>query len=193
MNELNEEELYIAGQVKMWVWSGFYDENDVAEGMDEIVEGEVDVARLRALAAEEFRRKARQELAWPVRTDCDRLDSAFHDLNNARIIALQNSGYTMSDGHSDVGEVHASQPPGTFKGYCFYHAQDMERAIDGHGLMLAYGDMKDTDAGKAEVAAAIVDALARHGLRAEWNGDVGSHINVPAIQWQRRLLFRRPE
>lgn len=187
MTELNEDEQYVADQVRLWVWSGFYDEAEVVENMEDILQGDEDVSKLRAVIVEEFRRKAGQEAEWPGRTDCDRIDAVFRDLNNVRIVALQNAGYTLSDGHSDVGEVHATQPHGTFKGYCFYHGQDLERAIDGHGLMLAYGDMKDTAAGKAEVAAAIIDALARNGLQAEWDGNVDTRINVPKLQWQRRL------
>ena len=103
------------------------------------------------------------------------------------IIALQNAGYTSSDGHDDVGEIHSKQPHGTYKGYCFYHGQDLERAVSGQGLMFAFGDMKDTDEGKAAVAATIIAALERQGFAVDWNGSVQKKIEIPKINWQGRL------
>jgi len=52
--------------------------------------------------------------------------------------------------------------------------------------MLAFGDMKDTDEGKATIAASIVRALEQHGFEVDWSGSVQTKINVPEITWQRR-------
>jgi len=173
-------------EIKTWVWSGFYDAQEVNQFLDDIIEGDVDEETLRALIDEEFEKKRKQEQVWPVRTDCDRLDEVFRDLNGSMIIALQNVGYTTDDGHDDVGEIHAQHPPGTYRGYCFYHGQDLARAVAGQGLMLAFGDMKDTDEGKAAIAASIVRALEQHGFEVDWSGSVQTKINVPGITWQRR-------
>lgn len=184
---MNEEEKYLADQISTWVWSGFYNHEEVNASLDDVLEGDVDESMLRALIDEEFQRKALEEKSWPEITDCDRLDDVFDDLNGAMIIALQNAGYTTSDGHDDVGAIHARQPHGTYKGYCFYHGQDLERAVAGEGLWLAFGDMKDTGVGKTAIAAAIIEALKHHGFAVEWNGSVQTRIRVPKIHWQRRL------
>lgn len=183
---MNQDELHIMDEIKTWVGSGFYDAREVNEFLDDLLEGDVDEGMLRAIIDEEFEKKKVQEQLWPLRTDCDKLDDVFRDLNALMIIALQNAGYTTDDGHDDVGEIHAQQPPGTYRGYCFYHGQDMARAVAGQGLMLAYGDMKDTDEGKAAIAASIILALERHGFIVDWNGSVHTKINVPGIIWQRR-------
>ncbi|MES2105043.1 MAG: hypothetical protein V4634_13580 [Pseudomonadota bacterium] len=112
-------------------------------------------------------------------------------MNDSMIIALQNAGYTTDDGLDDVSEIHATQPHGTYRGYCFYHGQDLARAVAGDGLMFAYGDMKDTEEGKTAIAAVIIDALERHGFAVEWNGSIQTKIKVPEIQWQRRLARKR--
>ncbi len=53
----------------------------------------------------------------------------------------------MSDGHDDSNEALGNYPKEKFFGYCFYHGQDLERAVSGAGLMLAYdhidGDVPD--------------------------------------------------
>ena len=184
---MNEEEVYLAEQIKSLVWSGFHDRRSVHACLDDLLDGDVDEAMLRALIDEEMHQKRAQEKDWPAQTDCDRLDAVFADLNGAMVIALQNAGYTTDEAHADVGELYAQRPDGTYRGYCFYHGQDLERAVAGEGIMLAFGDMQDTDAGKAAIAALIIDTLQRHGFAADWNGSVRTRINVPHLHWQRRL------
>jgi hypothetical protein len=182
----NETEKYIARVIHVWVWSGFYSRDDVNGNLNDILEEDVDEGKLRQLIVEEFSAKLAQELNWPMTTDCDRLDLVFRELNNAKVIALQNAGITMSDGLEDVGKVHQQKPHGTYQGYCFYHGQDLERAIAGEGLMLAYGDMRDTDDGTAQIAELVIKTLANHGFSSEWEGDIRKRIRIPNILWQRR-------
>jgi hypothetical protein len=182
----DETENYIASVIHMWVWSGFYTKEDVNENLNDILDDGVDETKMQRLIDEEFIEKSAQESTWLATTDCDRLDMVFRDLNNAMVIALQNAGLTMSDGLGDVGSVHQQKPHGTYQGYCFYHGQDMEKAIAGEGLMLAYGDMKNTDEGKAKIAELITKTLAAHGFSNDWDGNVQKRIRIPNIIWQRR-------
>jgi hypothetical protein len=78
---------------------------------------------LRAAVESELAVKATAEKTWPRVTDCDRLDAVFAELDRGGTIALQNAGYTMSDGYSDVGERLAECDRDQVKGYCFYHAR----------------------------------------------------------------------
>jgi len=186
MNQ-NENELYIAEAIHAWVWSGFYDVSSVNDMLDDILEDDVDEADMRALINREFSEKRKQERKWPETTDCDRLDAAFDELNSRLIIAIHNAGYTTSEGHEDVGEIHATMPPGTYRGYCFYHGQDVERAVAGQGIFLAFGDMRDTEEGKREVAEIIKTTLQSQGFFVEWDGDTNKRIRVPQMIWQRKL------
>lgn len=186
MNQ-NDNERYIAKTIHAWVWSGFYDANRVNEMLDDILEDDVDETDMRALINREFSEKRKQERKWPDTTDCDRLDAAFDELNSKLIIAIHNAGYTTSDGHEDVSEVHSKMPPGTCRGYCFYHGQDVERAVACDGIFLAFGDMKNTEEGKLELAEIIKTTLQSHGLFVEWDGDTNKRISIPRMIWQRKL------
>ena len=186
---MNEHEEYLADRIRVWVWSGFYSLSDVLEMMedcDEDDEGDADKQMLEEFAKSEFQAKREAEATWPQVTDCDRLDAAFDALNGIGIIALHNAGYTISDGISDVSEVLAESDRDKVKGYCFYHEQDVERAIEGHGLTLAYGDIEDTAGGKRTIGELVKAELERQGFMVEWDGDPEVRIDLPRIVWQRR-------
>lgn len=110
---------YILDSIKKAVWSGFYGPADVQQIIDDILEDDADEEMLRSAVAPEFVRKSVEELTWPEMTDCDRLDRAFNSLNENGIIALHNAGYTMSDGHEDVGHVLHERERRCVRGYCF--------------------------------------------------------------------------
>jgi len=131
---MNENEKYIADSINTWIWSGFYEREQVQEMIEDILEVDVDEVMLRKHIDSEWAKKKGSESSWPGETDCNRLDNAFSDLNRLMIVALQNAGYTTSDGHEEVGAVLAKRPKGTFIGYCFYHGQDLERAVKGDKL-----------------------------------------------------------
>lgn len=183
---MNQTEEYILTSIRTWVWSGFYSIDEVREMTDELLEDGVDRAMLRGSVDSEFGEKSAAELAWPRQTDCDRLDEAFAALENVGIVALQNAGYTMSDGLSDVGEALNERVNSDVRGYCFYHEQDVERAVRGDGLMLAFGELDDDPVKKTEVGRAVVRALERAGLAPEWDGNPETRINIPTFDWKRR-------
>ena len=186
---MNETDEYILNAIKTWVWSGFYDPDEVDAMIDDILEDDADEAMLRGAVAPEFAKKTAAEASWPNTTDCDRLDQAFAKLNSRGIIALHNAGYTMSDGISDVSEVlHERGRTGT-KGYCFYHGQDLERAVAGHGLTIAFGDLDDDKLKKTEVGHLVKDVLQESGFTVEWNGDSETRLNLPKIDWKRRMAL----
>ena len=108
--------------------------------------GEFDESSV-AAAIEAARKEWEQEKEqWPEVTDCDRLDEAFEAINTRGIIAIQNAGYTQSDGYHDFREAYARHPKKSeVLGYCFYHGQDLERAVRGGGLYLAFGPTDPTD------------------------------------------------
>jgi hypothetical protein len=183
---MNDDDQYVLDTIKLWVWSGFYSPDEVQEMIEDILEDGCDEVMLRAAIAPEFARKREAEQAWPAITDCDRLDVAFWRLHEAGVCAIENAGYTLSDGYTEVSEAVAQAPPGHYHGYCFYHGQDVERAVQGQGLMLAFGDLKDRKDEGVAVGHAVVKALAAAGLKAEWSGELGQRIGLPDIDWRRR-------
>lgn len=102
--------------------------------------GELDAAEVEAAVDEAIANHEKAKRNWPEVTDCDRLDKAFGAINKRNIIGLQNAGYTQSDGYDDFREAyHDSSNKAAVIGYCFYHGQDLERAVAGGGLFLAFG------------------------------------------------------
>jgi hypothetical protein len=183
---MSETDEYILNAIKNWVWSGFYSPDEVDTMIDDILEDDADEAMLRAAVAPDFDRKAVAEASWPDTTDCDRLDQAFDELNSCGVIALHNAGYTMSDGIGDVSEVLHERGREGIKGYCFYHGQDVEGAVRGGGLMLAFGNLDDDKPKKTEIGRLVKEVLQDHGLAVEWNGDPETRLNMPGLDWKRR-------
>lgn len=168
---MNESEQYIANSIRTWVWSGFYSITDIYSMMEDIMEPDADEQTLREFAKSELNAKLQEQAAWPPITDCDRLNAAFNALNRKGVIALQNAGYTMSEGYEDVGEALAALDRSKIRGYCFYHGQDLARAVGGDGLILAFGDLANTFAGKLGVGELIKEELERQELKVEWDGN----------------------
>jgi hypothetical protein len=182
-----EVENHVRACVRYWVWGGFAAPEDVARMVEDIIEEGVTADWARAVADEEFESKRTAEASWPAQTDCDKLDQVFARLDAAGICALQNAGYTQSDGRSDVEQALDERGRGKYLGYCFFHGQDLERAVDGNGLMLAFGDLRDDKKKSALVAERICDELKAAGFAVTWSGDVGRRIEIAQIDWKRRL------
>lgn len=181
-----DTEDYVAGCITKWVWSGFYEPAVIREMMDDVLEPDSDVSQLEDFLASELQRKAVAEASWPSETDCDRLDRVFYRLHEEGICALSNAGYTMSDGHSDVAEAVGQAPKDHYHGYCFYHGQDVERALDGYGLMVAFGDLADDEARSVAVGRRVAESLSRAGFEVSWDGAAATRINLPSFDWKRR-------
>jgi len=184
---MNENEQYIADSIKTWVWSGFHDQDEIQGMIDDILEGDVDEDMLRSLVKKEIAIKQQEEHTWPKITDCDKIDAVFEALNRGGVVALQEAGYTMSDGFEDVSQVLAELDHNSIiSGYCFYHSQDIERAMAGEGLMLAFGDFANTPEGNTKVGKLICSTLKANGLNYDWNENPKIRINITSITWQRR-------
>ncbi|MHC4401281.1 MAG: DUF6891 domain-containing protein [Planctomycetota bacterium] len=184
--EMTETDKYILDSIRKWVWSGFYSPAEADCMIDDILEEDADEKMLREAVAPEFAKKREAEKGWPDVTDCDRLDAVFDALEKRGVLCLHNAGYTMSDGHEDALEVLSGQPKGKFFGYSFYHGQDVERAIDGGGLMLAFDHVDGDVPDKVEVGVAMKEELEKAGFILEWDGTSQKRINIPSFDWKRR-------
>lgn len=92
----------------------------------------------------------------------------------------------MSEGIGDVGEELDRRGRAGGRGYCFYHGQDLDRAVSGGGLMLAFGVLDDDKAAKTEIGRLVETSLESEGFRTDWNGDPETRINIPDIDSKRR-------
>lgn len=181
---------YHRARVKSAIWSGFEDEAEIDDLVDEMILDEdlPDGDTLRVFATEEFARKAAAETSWPATTDCDRLDQALADVEGKGVLPLHNAGYTMSDGHGDAAEELAEAPKGRYFGYCFYHGQDIERVLEDGELYIAFDHIEGDVPDRLRVGRVVAAALRASGLEVDWNEDVGTRIRLRNFDWKRRLV-----
>ena len=178
-------------EITAQVRSGFEERERIVEIFcEEMYEpGELDQDEVEAAVDAAIATHESEKASWPRVTDCDRLDSVFEALNRRGIVALQNAGYTQSDGYDDCGQAYEER---TDKerviGYCFYHGQDLERAVAGQGLCLAFGpiDPKDEETKGPEVGRIITEELHQAGFQTDWDGTFKTRILVPKLDWKRR-------
>ena len=182
---MNEAEHHFLKALQTWVWSGFYDRQDVIGMVDRDLKTGIDRNALVAAVRSEFRKKAFAEASWPDVTDPDRLSAAFEALRSQGVCALQNAGFTQSDGFRYVSHSNETSG-GKYRGYCFFHGQDLQRAIAGQGLFLAFG-LIETGSGDVEIGKTVQRALADQGLSVEWDGTTKTRILIPNIDWKRRF------
>ena len=178
--------------VTAMVRSGFYSASDVAAFFREIaiddpdagldpntVDGEV--RQITAVATDAL---ATDAAGWPEKTDNDKLTAAFQRLNETGIRAVENYGYEASDCGELYREIRGDPQ---WRGYCFYHSQDLVRAVlyDDLGIRFSAAVDEPTDDDNRDVGRAVVEAMSEEGLQPDWASDPHRAISL-VLQWQRR-------
>ena len=156
----------------------FYDENDFDEKW---LKQEID-SRLKKHQTE--------SLKWEKPTDFDRLVKSFDKLNKNKIVSLHRAGYTKSDGEEDCSEIisELKEIGINTKGYCYYHTQDLERAIGEEKMLFIGFDSYNRDDKLAkEVAEKIIEVLTDNGFRTKWNGSIDTRIEILNINWKKTV------
>lgn len=176
--------------IRSLVWNGDYDAAEVCVIVAEEIfdDDEGQEKWLGAAVRRAFAEKRKAEKTWPKVTDCDRLDRAFAALQKRGVVTDHDAGYTQSDGIDTVYELYreAGGPKSAFVGYCFYTWQDLESAVAGGGLMLAYGHFTDNETKGVEIGRLIREEFERAGFEVDWDENPRTRVHVPAFRWQRR-------
>lgn len=181
----------IDGYARRDVAGGFRTESDIVQGVTEVLSDEfknVDLSPLVAQRTRELLLEHEQaQAAWPSVTDCDRLDRAFAELESRGIVCRQDFTCCGTCGSAEIGdEMAAVSATGMFvRGYAFYHMQDTEAAVDGHGLYLGYGATEEGELAAVRIGHEICDALKAQSLAPDWDGSWQTRIKVP-LDWKRR-------
>ena len=185
-----DKEALAIESIRQYVWSGFFDADEIVEMIDEAVlrPGEIDHSWLRVQIAEEFRKKRAAEPTWPAVTDCDWVDQVFESLERQGILSLQNAGYTQDNGIDDVTQFYyeAGGEQSDIVGYCFYHGQDLERVMEDGDLGLTFGDILGGDEKGVEIGRRIKLAFETAGFTVVWDESIETRLLVKGINWQRR-------
>ncbi|SFD17570.1 DUF6891 domain-containing protein [Flavobacterium phragmitis] len=188
----NEEFIYesIFNQVRM----GFLSVDDIKDNiMEEIEDNEFEEEISEAWAFEkideEYQKLLAESKQWKSPTDTERLINAFDELCDQNIVALHNAGYTTSDGEYEVVEVERELRENgvTSDGYCFYHEQDLARAIDPENpsLYIAFQKVDNSDpAVTIEVGKKVAEVLRNNGFEVKWEETASRKIEIPNFRWQ---------
>ena len=138
--------------------------------------------------AQAFAAHIAEQATWPETTDCDRLDQAFETLNAGGIIAAQDFTCCQTCGLAEIGEPiqEAINDGVDVSGFAFYHAQDTDAAVEGHGLYLTYGHVDGGETNGVAIGRIVADTIQDAGLETDWDGTMGTRIFV-RLNWQRRL------
>lgn len=154
----------------------------------------VDVEGVSArVADQELAAQRQREATWTARTDCDRLDLAFAELEQNGIVARQNFSDCGTCGAAEIEDEidQARAGGGNARGYVFFHQQDSEGALDG-SLYLSYGAVDPSERAQLAVAREVVAALTKAGLSASWNGRFDTRVAISPIAWRKRRFTKAP-
>jgi len=173
---------------------GFRTRDDIITCATQLLIDDFDPELIKPLIIERtdfhFTHAQAQEARWPAVTDCDRLDRAFADLENRGIVCRQDFTCCGTCGAAEIGdEIDEARQGGMLvRGYAFYHMQDTEAAVEGHGVYLNYGATTEGELAAVRIGHEICDALRTESLSPQWDGSRETRIKVP-VDWKRR---RRP-
>ncbi len=189
--DVDSEESGLRAEVVRWIWYGYHSPKQITQMIAQHAEDEddIDVDVMQAFAATVLAKKRAAEATWPEVTDSDRLADAFSDLSQSGILAVQWAGDTLDEGFEVVNErLETLDPEGEiYAGACFFHSQDMDRALYGEGLSVAFGHLHSDEAEDyVAIGKRVVEALQRHGLQVSWNGTDRQRIGLPDFCWRRR-------
>lgn len=172
--------------------AGYTPVRDIPSYVLETMEDEADGITKKdvtSLTKELLEKHRRAQEKWPEVTDHDRLRAAFADLEKQGVVTREN--YTCC-GNCGAAEMWEDEIPALKKkrkdlrGFVFFHQQDTDHAIEGHGLYFDYSGLDRTDEGTVAVGKLLVKALKDHGLKkVKWNGSPDRRVQV-ALDWKKR-------
>lgn len=175
------------------VLEGFDSEEDIVEGALDFFEHDFpgdDLPGVAGRMAEDaIKRHLEEQKTWLTKTDCDRLDEAFDQLESDGIVARQNFTCCQTCGHSEIWEeVEQARQDRKVSGYVFFHQQDTERVCEEGMLYLAYGSTEEDPNAAIGVADKICQVMKSNGFSIDWNGTLDKRICLLNVQWRRRRL-----
>ena len=135
-----------------------------------------------------LKKHKKESLTWKKPTDFDRLVKAFDQLSKQKIVSLHRAGYTKQDAYDECMHVikKLKKKGIDAKGYCYYHTQDLERAIsDSKMLFIGFDSFNGDEKLATEIANTIVSVLKENNFEVKWNGSLETRIEIHNINWQK--------
>ena len=185
--ELLEE---IEFEIATLINSGFYGEDEVLEIIEEqFIDEDISFDSIEKSVSLKYNEKIAIEEKWSENTDFDRLKKCFDDLSKEKIVAIHNAGYTLNEGIEDSFQIfyHLQDKKLKPEGFCFYHFQDIEEAIEYDSLFLAFGDFENSEEKALENGKKIVDVLGKNGFTTIWDENINKRIKIKPFHWKKKI------
>ncbi|WP_406097625.1 DUF6891 domain-containing protein [Streptomyces sp. NBC_01013] len=144
----------------------------------------VTLAQARQLVERLWLERVEEQQLWSDVTGADRVERAFALLDGRGITAREHFACCRSCG---LAEIHAEGREDA-RGFVFFHLQGTESAAAGHGLTLYYGGFDGSAETTAAVGREVVAVLGEAGLTVEWDGSPDQAIELPGLDWRKRLV-----
>ena len=164
---------------RMLIKSGFYDEEDIFEILeDQFIEEDIDF----------------DEITLP---DVDlndfnnenflNLEKTFNELASKDIIAIHNCGYDIEEGVADAFElfIHLRNNKLESRGFCFYSDEDIEEPICEGTLNITFGDFEEDEDKALEIGKVVAEALNNNDFNIEWDETINTQIKINPFKWDK--------
>lgn len=182
-----EVEEYVRGLIRR----GYDGRRQLAEDAEEwLVNGEerpVSPAQAQRIVDRLWLERVEEQAGWEGETDPERITAVFEGLDARGIVARENFTCCRGCGLAEIGAERGEAGTETVRGFVFFHTQCTEAAARGGGLSLYYGGFDGSQETTAAVGREVAAALTGAGLSVKWDGSPGSAIDVPDLDWRKRL------
>lgn len=188
---MTENEKYIYEAFMNSIKSGFSSLEDIIDETLELVEdegweNEIPGDWIHENVTREYNKHIAKSGTWERPTHPDRLLAVFDKLRRQKIVALHNAGYTQQDALYDVKEVWEDLEDVDIHpiGYCYYHGQDIERALEDNVLCIGfYGKKENNDKEAIMIGNTIIGVLKDAGFTVSWNNTASKRIEIQDFNW----------
>lgn len=179
------EAIEFQNEVKRLLRSGFYGLEEAQKMAGEMIDFPLPEIQASILSQKVYNETLLEQNQWLGFSDCDRLIQAFEALRSKGVVCCENFSCCGNCGSSEIWDIieMAKSMGKTIQGYVFYHQQDTEKAVEGHGLYFNYGSVNGPS---KTIAAQLVTELQKAGLSPTWNGSPSTRVFVP-LEWKRRM------
>jgi hypothetical protein len=178
-------------QLELDIKFGFENTEEIFDSIRDMFyeEEDFDDDWLKQAIAQKYDQHQRNSLKWTHPTDFEKLALAFDDLIKEKIVCIHKAGYTKSDGEGDCMETIEKLNELGVKaiGFCYYHTQDLARAVDPdiRNLYLGFDSPVQNDKEALAVANKIIEKLKSHGFTVNWPETVAERIEIKNIDWKK--------
>ena len=173
-------------EIQLLIKSGFYDEDEILEIIDdEFIEENLSQDLISKLFLEN--KETLEEISEDSE-DFTNLKNAFLDLTKENIISIHNAGYDIEEGIQDSFELFTHLRNNKFSpiGFCFYTFEDIENVIEDNSLNIAFGDFEYDEEKGLEIAKKIVKTLKGYGFEINWGQSVDEIIEIENFNWKKQ-------